>query len=240
LYRWAEPTLSLGYFQDYDERWKHGASRPCAVVRRISGGGAIVHDVEWTYSIAVPVGCPGAADPCGRKRGGVSNVSALGGHADHVSHRWLYEAVHATIVELLAGFGVAASIHAGKSSVGTGPSSFLCFERRSPGDVLVGPIKVAGSAQRRNHAAVLQHGSLLLGRSPAAPELLGLREITRQDFVLEEVLDRWLTLLSERLQLEWFREGLSQTERERAAQFVAGKHAAERWIRHRGREASSD
>jgi hypothetical protein len=46
--------------------------------------------------------------------------------------------------------------------------------------------------------------------------------------------------LSERLQLEWFREGLSQTERERAAQFVAGKHAAERWIRHRGREASSD
>ena len=54
---------------------------------------------------------------------------------------------------------------------------FLCFNRRSPGDIVIGDHKVMGSAQRRWKSAILQHGSLLLARSPWAPQLLGLREI---------------------------------------------------------------
>ena len=49
FYRWEEPTLSLGYFQSYDDRARHAASQGCPVVRRPSGGGAIVHDKEKGY-----------------------------------------------------------------------------------------------------------------------------------------------------------------------------------------------
>src|SRR5688572_17520100 len=62
FYQWSEPTLSLGYFQRYDERYQHTGSRDCAVVRRQSGGGAILHDRELTYSLALPAGHPLARD----------------------------------------------------------------------------------------------------------------------------------------------------------------------------------
>ena len=61
FYQWAEPTLSLGYFQAYADRNQHEASRQSAVVRRASGGGAIMHDFDVTYSLAVPERHPLAA-----------------------------------------------------------------------------------------------------------------------------------------------------------------------------------
>src|SRR5688500_2618026 len=54
LYRWSEPTLSLGYFQAAGDRIQHPASLGCPMVRRASGGGAIIHDSELTYSLAIP------------------------------------------------------------------------------------------------------------------------------------------------------------------------------------------
>ena len=54
FYRWSEPTLSLGYFQRSAERAAHIASRDCPLVRRASGGGAILHDAELTYSLTIP------------------------------------------------------------------------------------------------------------------------------------------------------------------------------------------
>src|SRR5688500_20216584 len=63
FYRWSEPTLSLGYFQRYEDRRQHAASLSCACVRRASGGGAILHDHELTYSLAVPPTHPLARSP---------------------------------------------------------------------------------------------------------------------------------------------------------------------------------
>ena len=54
LYRWSSPTVSLGYFQTYASREEHEPSRNCELVRRYSGGGAIVHHHELTYSLSVP------------------------------------------------------------------------------------------------------------------------------------------------------------------------------------------
>src|SRR5687768_10145995 len=54
FYQWSEPTLSLGYFQPYGDRQLHAPSRPAACVRRTTGGGAILHDRELTYSFATP------------------------------------------------------------------------------------------------------------------------------------------------------------------------------------------
>jgi lipoate-protein ligase A len=155
-------------------------------------------------------------------------------HSAAARRQQLYEAVHGSIVELLADFGIEASIQSAADASRPAAEPFLCFQRRSPGDVLVGQCKVAGSAQRRSHTAVLQHGSLLLARSPAAPELPGLTEVAGRSFALEQVVAGWLPRLSEQLGMSWVESAISLDERHRAAQVVAEKHATEAWIQRRG------
>jgi lipoate-protein ligase A len=151
-YAWAPATLSLGYFQpaaliDTDPRF---AAVP--VVRRSTGGGAIWHDRELTYSLVLPRAHPASARP-----------------------QSLYEAVHQALVEALNAAGVPARRRGPQPTGGDRP--FLCFTDRDPEDIVVGSAKVVGSAQRRRPGAVLQHGSLVLAASPVTPELPGIAEL---------------------------------------------------------------
>jgi len=178
FYQWSEPTLSLGYFQRYKDRRPHAASDACAVVRRQTGGGAILHDRELTYSLALPAG-----------------------HSFVRRAEQLYTTVHrafiAALERLLAPHGSAWALDVNEEDSPLRPAEepFLCFQRRARGDVLLiaqqgrnssattsGPpvstVKILGSAQRRRRGAILQHGSLLLESSPAAPELPGLGDLT--------------------------------------------------------------
>jgi lipoate-protein ligase A len=187
FYQWSEPTLSLGYFQALADRDQHLASRACPLVRRASGGGAILHDRELTYSIAIPV------------------ASRFGQAADA-----LYTRVHQSLIETLAAIGVRASLHGGTAPArvagtwhgasaardrGAKPARpFLCFQRRTAGDVVAGTQvadKIAGSAQRRQRGALLQHGSILLARSARAPELPGIAELTGVALTTGDLIDRW-------------------------------------------------
>jgi lipoate-protein ligase A len=223
FYQWDEPTLSLGYFQASGDRLRHPASAACPMVRRPSGGGAILHDLELTYSLAAPERHPLAA---GRLR--------------------TYRMVHDALIEALAQWGIAASLFdlwcgrpgctgAGETPAPQAPAPqtqhqpFLCFQRRSPGDVLVGDAKIAGSAQRRCRGAVLQHGSLLLARSAAAPELDGLKELSGRAIVVEEIIQAWLERLAGGLGITWRRGELSQPHRRQAARLAAEKYASNAW-----------
>lgn len=208
FYCWEEPTLSLGYFQPYAERWQHAASSRAAVVRRASGGGAILHNDELTYSFAVPADHPLAI---GRLR--------------------LYMAVHAALIEALTEWEIAASIFSRPSQEGKSHDRqpFLCFQRRSPGDVLVGETKIAGSAQRRCRGAVLQHGSVLLGRSAAAPELAGLRELTGKAISVGELAESWREKLAATLAITWHTAELTQELRRRASCIATHKYACPAW-----------
>ncbi len=155
VYQWSAPTLTLGYFQKSADRKEHSESSSLDCVRRATGGGAIVHHHDWTYSLALP---PKLLD------------SQLGA-AQHV-----YDCIHDAVVGWLTDRNFASSKWSEPTCRGDS-CSFLCFERRSLGDVVVGESKVMGSAQRRYKGAVLQHGSLLLRRSQHAPTLRGLREL---------------------------------------------------------------
>jgi lipoyl(octanoyl) transferase len=161
VYFWKQPTLSLGHFQTDDEIRKESSLSHLPMVRRKTGGGAILHDFEITYSVVVP-NQPG---------------QALKGHSET-----LYRGIHESLVRALQDQGWDARL-AEQCTCSTQKSSttqpFLCFSRRTPVDIVVGSNKVVGSAQRRTVNGLLQHGSLLLRRSASAPHLLGLFDLDR-------------------------------------------------------------
>jgi len=188
--RWSEPTLSLGAFQV--RRAVPDALRGLALVRRPSGGGAIVHGTDLTVAIAVP-----RSHPWGE------------------SVQRLYDEVHGALVAVVRGHAIAARLHRDAPVSASGAEEpYLCFDRRSPGDVVVptptGTAKILGSAQRRLQAAVVQHGSLLwaTNMAVAAPARhAGVAEVARAAGVAlasDDIVDTWLTGIAAaaRLRLE--------------------------------------
>lgn len=141
LYQWREPTISLGYFQRYADYLALPApAGGLPVVRRLTGGGAILHDLELTYSIALPIKHPLLDDGPNR----------------------LYELAHDAVIATLGELDLSAGRCGITDDSGAAKGPFFCFERRHCYDVLLGGDKIAGSAQRRTRAAVLQHGSIIL------------------------------------------------------------------------------
>jgi lipoate-protein ligase A len=249
FYRWSEPTLSLGYFQRYADRCQHEPSRKCAMVRRQTGGGAILHDRELTYSIALPAGHPFAR-----------------------RSQELYTTVHQAFIDVLMSFAAASNIawslicHRPESMAVPRDETFLCFERRALGDVLVvdnnvdqeaeggpgltgtrtmmGPTsrnaqvhllgrKILGSAQRRQQGALLQHGSLLLAGSPNAPELAGWHELTGIRLAVDTLIARLTHRLSEILQGQFVGSGFPRELEFKADQLANEKYASPRWTNRR-------
>lgn len=214
FYAWSEPTLSLGYFQRYEERLAHRASRPCPLVRRQTGGGAILHDQELTYSLALPLAHPLAADAMR-----------------------LYRAAHVALLDALMSFGIEAELRAGEGpthATSRGPDEpFLCFQRRSGGDVLLNGIKICGSAQRRRRGGLLQHGSLLLSRSLAAPELPGIMQLRGSCPSPEEIRELWAREMGFQLGLLLAKTPLSGQELDRVRMLAVEKYDSTAWNRRR-------
>lgn len=159
IYRWDRPTLSIGHFQRIQDRQGDPRLSDLPWVRRKTGGGAIVHDQELTYSILIPN----------------RNAQSTKGHNEK-----LYRGIHLAFLENLRKLGWSASLSESctcKTTAGKEPEAFLCFLRRSPVDLLVGRDKILGSAQRRSVTGLIQHGSFLLRRAQSTPQLLGLFDV---------------------------------------------------------------
>lgn len=148
LYGWRPATLSLGYFQAYAAVAELPAEvRHLPVVRRPTGGGAILHDDEVTYCLALDDAVP------------ITRQSPIA----------LYTLVHACWRDVIAASGITSALAPDALPLPrprTGP--FFCFEKPGRTDLLIGDRKVLGSAQRRLPGRVLQHGSLLLSQNYAA------------------------------------------------------------------------
>jgi lipoyl(octanoyl) transferase len=127
VYAWSRPTLSFG-------RNEAGFRRDGVdYVRRPTGGRAILHDRELTYSFTLPA----TERP-----------------------RALYARLNELLAGALASLGVGVTI-AGRGAAAParhGP----CFAAPSPGELIYQGRKLAGSAQWRENGAVLQHGSILI------------------------------------------------------------------------------
>jgi lipoate-protein ligase A len=207
LYQWEEPTLSLGYFQSAAESSVHEASAGCPIVRRSTGGGAILHHHELTYSLVTPAG-----------------------PQDKAAFQPLYYAFHETLVEALAELNIVAALFVDQPLQPISQAEpFFCFQRRAAGDVLLAMSKICGSAQRRRKEALLQHGSVLLRRSPFAPGLPGIADLAAVSLTVEKLAEIWLPRLEKRLDLH-FRPGiLSRSERSLAERLKVDRFGADSW-----------
>lgn len=138
FYRWDPPCLSLGRNQPASGRYDLDAlrERGIEVVRRPTGGRAVLHDRELTYSVVVAEG-------------------ALGGPRD------AYALVNRALLAGLRRLGVAARLQP-RGGRAAAPSLSPCFKEPAEGEVTAGGRKLVGSAQWRERGVVLQHGSLLL------------------------------------------------------------------------------
>lgn len=143
-YRWDTPTLSFGRNEPVPPSVRERLEEPGApaVVRRPTGGRAVLHHRELTYSVVVPRGWP---------------VPAAKGRW---TPRTLYAAVHTGMVEALRFMGIQALVV--RDGEVLPPGGGPCFQAAAPGEVALGDGKLVGSAQARIGGALLQHGSLLL------------------------------------------------------------------------------
>ena len=207
FYRWEQPTLSLGYFQQHIDRQQHSPSLSCPLVRRSTGGGALIHAEELTYSLCVP----------------------LTSHLDQRS-QGLYQAVHETFIDELASRGIAVRICGETKGTPVDKEPFLCFLRRSDFDILLGGHKVVGSAQRRRRFGLLQHGSVLLRSTPESPELAGIEDISGIRINPWELARRWACRIAARLQLRLDPVELGADVVQLARQWSANRFAREGWV----------
>jgi lipoate-protein ligase A len=139
LYGWTPATASLGFAQRASEALDFAEldGRHLAWVRRPTGGRAVLHDMEVTYSVSIP-----QSDP----------LYALGLEAS-------YEWICGSIVVALLTVGVSAALAPHGS---TGFVSASCFTAPGTTDILACQRKIVGSAQMRTRDGFLQHGSVVL------------------------------------------------------------------------------
>jgi lipoate-protein ligase A len=183
FYGWNPPAVSIGYFQrlateiDQDVCQKLGID----IIRRLTGGRAVLHEQELTYSLVVREDEPYVP----------STVTE--------SYRFFSRA----IIAGLAKMGIAAEMkspetHKGKPRTN---ASAACFDAPSHYEVTVAGRKLVGSAQVRRAGVLMQHGSILLSLQPERmaavlqsartdrDEMLA-QELSEKAIGLDEVLGR--------------------------------------------------
>lgn len=206
FYGWAEPTLSLGYFQRHAEVRAVAELAPLAWVRRPSGGMALVHHFEVTYALALPPGQTWRP----------------------VGESWLV-CMHEVIREALAGLGVESRLCAEPVARG----EVLCFLHHTPGDLVLGASKVVGSAQRKQRGAMVQHGSILLRRSPHTPALPGIAELTGRDLAPAELCDAIAGALARRVGWALTSTAWTPEEERLTGELAASRYGAASWNERR-------
>jgi lipoate-protein ligase A len=145
LYAWERLALSVGRAQQIGREIDVEACRAAGVplVRRITGGRAVLHGSDLTYSVTAPTGLPGFG-------GGIMPI---------------YRELSRVFVRFLADLGCAPAVQTYTGRERLSLASAICFATPSAFEILIDGRKLVGSAQRLLPTAFLQHGSL-----PLAPQ----------------------------------------------------------------------
>ena len=223
LYGWRPAAVSLGYFQSPDEGIdrEQVMARGYGLVRRPTGGRAILHDDEVTYSVAI------------------RESEVPHGHSVMQSYRYISRGVEAGLQRLGVG---AQLVDKRPGPVGKRPGQqgaeaeakaadlpTVCFAKASRCDMVVDGRKIVGSAQVRRNGVILQHGSVPMTIDLAAhaavmpgvagkPEALdaaacGVSDSIGREVSFEELAEAIVEGFREALGVELSEGGLTDGER---------------------------
>lgn len=220
LYRWSKPTVSLGYFQPYDAvNVRYCIEHDIDIVRRPTGGRAVLHGHDLTFSIVLP-----------------ENELPEGYRSVRASHYWLMCGIR----ESLRSLGVPAEIGSSESHTGTtAPRTSDCFAHIADCDLHAYNCKLVGAAQVRKRGVLLEQGSIpyatpfsgferVFWGEPGQVPLSNVQALPYARLV-EAIVNNFGNVLQ--VQLEPLLINNNELENARSLQY--GKYDLEDWTRHR-------
>ena len=228
FFGWEGPAVSLGYFQNTETEidCSYCRSRGIAVVRRPTGGKAVLHGGDLTYSLVAR-----------------ENTSLFS--PDVVE---TYRIISRCLIRGLARSGIAVEIvEEGRS--GSTTANGFCFATPYKNEILAGGRKICGSAQIRARGVFLQHGSILIdfdlptasaaiGKSGGDPDrrareietaVTSIREITGKTISINALCRDIAAGFEEVLQVRMVEGTLSPREEALKDRLLAEKYRSEKW-----------
>ena len=233
LYLWKPPGISIGYFQTME---KTVDLRKCKrsnvdVVRRMTGGRAVLHENEITYSLCA---CCGDYPELGRNT------------------QETYQRISFALLESLKALGIQAEwVKPKREGITLADNPFVskpCFVSNSRYEITVGGKKLIGSAQKREKSSFIQHGSIPLSNGKVSlPEFLreknirddmkkkleekstNLERVSKRRVECQEVISALKRGFSRFFDVKMVEEELSQKELQTAQMLKEKKYATEDW-----------
>ncbi|MCM8818367.1 MAG: lipoate--protein ligase family protein [Candidatus Omnitrophica bacterium] len=142
FYKWNPCSVSIGYNQNPDKivNIEFCKKESIPIVKRPTGGSAIFHDIEITYSFC-------------------SNINH---HPSFFSPFFSYIKICKSIIKGIENLGIKMEIRGFSENKEPSFTNIPCFSLSSRHDIVYNGKKIVGSAQRRNNLSFLQHGSILI------------------------------------------------------------------------------
>jgi len=242
FYGWKPAAVSLGYFQRETEIDRNECERlGIDIVRRLTGGRAVLHEAELTYSIVIQEKEPSIP----------STISA--------SYRFFSKGLLAGLKQLgiNAQMSMPREIYSQSRPQKQYISSAACFDAPAHYEITYEGRKLVGSAQVRKHGVILQHGSILLSFYPERmAAVLGfdalekrqkmveiltrratsMEEIMGRSVSWQEVYDAMLGTFGSVIGVELQQGSLIEKEVETSKQLAALKYNQSSWNRVRQKE----
>lgn len=220
FYTWRPAALSLGFGQpltvvDVDLARRSGID----LVRRPTGGQAILHNDELTYAVMLPR----------------THALAAGGVLKS------YERLSAGFKRGFAALGLDARQRDWQPA-GSDGAGLLCFASPSTHELSAQGVKIMGSAQTRLGGALLQHGSVPFAHDPRVFDLLrlprpatlrGLRDLLSSGPTVGALIEVLATGFTEALQVVLTPDQLTDSERARRDSLVESRFGADAWLARR-------
>ncbi len=227
FYRWAPATVTLGYAQSVTTDIDLDVCKDAGldVVRRSTGGRAVLHDHEVTYAVIAPF------------NSGIFGNSVLD----------CYRVISEVLLKVMQGLGLPAQLVPGKPKGGQqNTARAVCFSAPSQFELVIENRKIAGSAQKRHEQCFLQHGSVplemdltLLGRvlrTDISPQTTGsldsvgwLNHWSKRALKVEELENLIADEFAKQLEIEWVQSQPSPVENHAAGKLLEERFGNPEW-----------
>jgi lipoyl(octanoyl) transferase len=239
LYRWRPACLSIGRFQRIDAIDRAACARAgVAIVRRPSGGRALLHDAELTYAIIAR-----------------ANLPLFGEQSIVATYRQISLALLAGLRRLGVAAELAGAMNGERRTTnddGSSTSSLVvrrsprssaaCFDTPAAYELTFAGRKLAGSAQTRRAGSILQHGAIplmphaerlaaLLRHPPddLGAKMIALDQASGRKLEFDQLADALIAGFRDAWNIRFERGELSQPEQREEQRLIAEKYTHERW-----------